>query len=96
MRTNKEIFETMKDKVETAWYMYYRAFYRAENSIELEDKEKWSKRAEKRGIQAESMTHDYNSLLSSLGINTKLNQYEIQMEQLKEVLESMEDYSQVG
>lgn len=93
MRTNKEIFETMKDKVEVAWYMYYRAFYKAEKSVEMEDKEKWSKRAEKRGRHAEEMTHNYNSLLDSLGINCKLDQYEIQMKQLKEVLDSYEEYS---
>ena len=91
MRTNKEIFETMKEKVELMWYRYYRAVYKYEHAENLEDKNKWESRKEKRGNQAESMTMDYNSLLASLGINYKLDMYELQTSQLKEVYESYQE-----
>lgn len=82
MRSNKEIFNTMKEKVETAWYMYYRAKWHMDNATNEVDKAKWEKRMEKRGKSAESMTWDYNDLLRALEINTILDQFQIQTEQL--------------
>jgi hypothetical protein len=87
MKSNKEIIASMESRIQLLWERMYRNNIKAKLTTNEDRKNRYEKRANNAGVEAESVGNAYADLLNDLGIKQKLDIYGLMVKALNEVNE---------